>query len=134
MISLNGMRTIVIGAARSGRSAASCLAVRGARVRVLDRSEAALRGFDWPAGVQTVVGDELDDWSGVDLVVPSPGVPRDHGMLREAVRRGIPVWSEIELAARFLECPILAITGTNGKSTTTTLLGAMLAASGTQVL
>ncbi|MEO8605936.1 MAG: UDP-N-acetylmuramoyl-L-alanine--D-glutamate ligase, partial [bacterium] len=63
-------------------------------------------------------------------VVPSPGVPHDHPLLTAAVARAVPVWSEIELASRYLSCPVLAITGTNGKSTTTTLLGAMLQASG----
>jgi UDP-N-acetylmuramoylalanine--D-glutamate ligase len=67
---------------------------------------------------------------GIDLVIPSPGVPRTHPTLALACARGVPVFSEIELAARMLACPILAVTGTNGKSTTTTLLGAMCEASG----
>ena len=70
---------------------------------------------------------------GIDVVVPSPGVPRSHVLLQRAVARGVPVLSEIELAARFLTCPILAVTGTNGKSTTTTLLGAMLREAGLRV-
>jgi UDP-N-acetylmuramoylalanine--D-glutamate ligase len=131
---LNRRRTLVIGAARSGHAAARLLAARGARVQVLEKGPAPAAERDWPEGVAVRYGDDrgagLED---VSLVVPSPGVPRDHPLLRDAVARRIPVWSEIELAARFLDCPILAITGTNGKSTTTTLLGAMLAADGHRV-
>jgi len=129
MMTLAGMQTIVIGAGRSGKSAAHCLASHGARVRVLDRSETATRDASWPSTVELRCGNDRQyDLDDVDLVVPSPGVPREHPLLQEAVARRIRVWSEIELAARFLNCPILAITGTNGKSTTTVLLGAMLAA------
>jgi len=131
---LGGLRSIVIGAGLSGRSAARCLAGQGARVRVLDRAETALRAGDWPQGVELAAGDdECGALEGVDLVVPSPGVARDHRLLQEAVARGISVWSEIELAARLLDCPLLAVTGTNGKSTTTVLLGAMLAAGGKSI-
>ncbi len=67
---------------------------------------------------------------GVDLVVPAPGIPADSPVLRLAVRQGIPVLSEIEVAYRVARAPILAVTGTNGKTTTTMWLGAMLAAAG----
>jgi UDP-N-acetylmuramoylalanine--D-glutamate ligase len=98
-------------------------------VRVVDRSASIGRDAAWPATVELRCGDDRrEDLDGVELVVPSPGVARDHPLLQEAVARRIRIWSEIELAARFLTCPILAITGTNGKSTTTVLLGAMLAA------
>ena len=65
--------------------------------------------------------------------MPSPGVPADAPLLREAGTLGIPIWSEIELAFRFLSCPLLAVTGTNGKSTTTSLLGEMVKGGGKQV-
>ena len=130
---LNRRRTLVIGAARSGRAAARLLAARGARVQVLEKAPAPAVLGDWPEGVAVRYGDDRAGLEDVSLVVPSPGVPRQHPLLREAVARKIPVWSEIELAARFLDCPILAITGTNGKSTTTTLLGAMLDADGHRV-
>lgn len=131
MSELAGTHALVIGAGRAGRSCARLLAARGARVRVVERDASATRDAAWPEEVELRAGSEdaaaLD---GVTLVVPSPGVPHDHVLLAGAVARGLPVWSEIELAARFLVCPVLAITGTNGKSTTTTLLGAMLQAAG----
>lgn len=134
MTALVDTRALVIGAGRAGRSAARLLAARGAHVRVLERRADAARDPDWPASVELVRGDDrhaaLD---GAALVVPSPGVPRDHPLLTAAVAAGVPVWSEIELAARCLRCPVLAITGTNGKSTTTTLLGAMLRAAGGRI-
>ena len=77
------------------------------------------------------LGGEETSWlDAMDYVVPSPGVPMDNLMLREAVARHLPVLSEIELAQRFFRAPLIAITGTNGKSTTTTLIGAMLKADG----
>ncbi len=131
---LDGRRALVIGAARSGRSAVRVLASAGARVRVLERNPAVLDDGDWPAVVERRVGDDAPDMlAEVDLVVPSPGVARDHPVLQRAVANGIAVWSEIELASRLLRCPILAITGTNGKSTTTVLLGNMLKADGRRV-
>ncbi len=134
MTMLDGTSAVVIGAGRAGRAAVRLLTARGARVRVLERSPDARPDADWPPDVELRCGDDRrEDLGGIDLVVPSPGVPRDHPVLRRAVALGIEVWSEIELAARFLTCPILAITGTNGKSTTTVLLGAMLAADGRRV-
>ncbi len=131
---LDGMRAVVIGAARAGRGAARVLAAHGARVRVLERDASVQRDPVWPSSVVLCVGDDRSETlDGADLVVPSPGVPRQHPLLQRAAARGVPVWSEIELAARLLSCPILAITGTNGKSTTTVLLGSMLAADGKRV-
>jgi len=101
-------------------------------VRVVDRRPLAGEK-DWPPGVELRGGDDRGGLDDADLVVPSPGVPRDHELLRRARERGTAVWSEVELAARFLPCPLLAVTGTNGKSTTTVLLGAMLSAAGSRV-
>jgi UDP-N-acetylmuramoylalanine--D-glutamate ligase len=70
---------------------------------------------------------------GVDFVVPSPGVPPTNAILKAAAERGIPVMSEVELAFRFLKNPMIAVTGTNGKTTTVTLLGQVLAGSGKKV-
>jgi UDP-N-acetylmuramoylalanine--D-glutamate ligase len=123
---------LILGFRRTGQAVASVLARRGVRVRVADaRPASALGAPPTPAGVELRLGDEtLDLLRGIDLVVPSPGVPRDAPLLATAVRRGIPVRSEIEVAAGLLACPIVAITGTNGKSTTTTLVGQALACAG----
>jgi UDP-N-acetylmuramoylalanine--D-glutamate ligase len=129
-----GMRAVVIGAARAGRAAVRVLAARGARVCVLERDATARPDADWPPTVELRTDDGSDGaLAGADLVVPSPGVAREHRLLQRAAAGGIPVWSEIELAARLLSCPILAVTGTNGKSTTTVLLGNMLKATGAHV-
>ncbi|HVN87747.1 MAG TPA: UDP-N-acetylmuramoyl-L-alanine--D-glutamate ligase [Candidatus Binatia bacterium] len=125
---LVGQNALVIGAGKTGRSVTRFLSERGARVRLVDR-RAALLAHVTAANVECVVDDGSDSvLGGISLVVPSPGVARNHPMLQRAVARGVTVISEIELAYRFLPCPLLAITGTNGKSTTTTLLGAMVAA------
>jgi UDP-N-acetylmuramoylalanine--D-glutamate ligase len=121
---------LVIGLARTGVAAARFLAGRGARVRAVDRRSAAELGavVDEVAAIAELRlgADDPAALDGVALVVPSPGVPADGPLLAAAVARGIPIVSEIELAARHLDVPLLAVTGTNGKSTTTTLLGAML--------
>jgi UDP-N-acetylmuramoylalanine--D-glutamate ligase len=126
-------RALVVGFQRTGRAVASVLAARGVAVRVSDTRAAR----DLPAAppvapeVELHLGEEGPELlAGVDLVVPSPGVPRAAPLLAEALRRGIPVASEIELAAGLLRCPIVAVTGTNGKSTTTTLVGLALERSG----
>jgi UDP-N-acetylmuramoylalanine--D-glutamate ligase len=123
---------LVIGYGRTGAAVSNFLVGAGARVRVSDRRPAAELG-DLPADPRLELrcdGEDLADLADVALVVPSPGVAADAPLLCEAVRRGIPVRSEIEVAARALAIPLLAVTGTNGKSTTTTLLGEMLRAGG----
>ena len=122
-------RALVVGYRRTGQAVAATLAARGVRVRVADARPVDAPAA--PAGVELRFGDDgpglLAD---VDLVVPSPGVARDAPLLAAAVRRGIPVRSEIEIAAALLACPIVAITGTNGKSTTTSLVGLALERAG----
>lgn len=96
----------------------------------LKTETASLQGLD----IAYRLGDQDERaLEGIDCVIPSPGVPRDHRLLRAARCRGVAVLSEIELAYRFFEAPLVAITGTNGKSTTTALIGCMLAASGRKV-
>ena len=121
-------RTLVVGLARSGRAAVSALRLTGADVVAYDAAADTDRS-GLPAEV--LLGD-WDDGTldGVDLVVKSPGVPSDAPPVAAARSRGIDVISEIELGARLLSNPILGVTGTNGKTTTTALLGAMFEAAG----
>lgn len=132
---LSGKQILVIGLARTGSECARFLAQRGARVWVTDRRTAAdlkseiesLEGL----GVHYRLGGEEAAWlDGLDYVIPSPGVPQGNTLLQQAAAQGIPVIGEIELAYRFFNAPLVAITGTNGKSTTTTLIGEMIKASG----
>jgi UDP-N-acetylmuramoylalanine--D-glutamate ligase len=137
-VDLQGKTVLVVGLKRTGVSVARFVASRGGRVRIADRQEMAALTKE----VESLAGVDFELWagadvtevvSGTDLVVPSPGVPMEAPLLREAGKQGVPIWSEIELAFRFLSCPLLAVTGTNGKSTTTSLLGAMLRRSGKHV-
>ena len=125
-------RVLVLGFRRTGQAVAATLAARGVRVRAADaRPATALEVGEAPAGVELRLGEDGPQLLvGVELGVPSPGVPRAAPVRAAAVRRGIPVWSEIELAFRLLACPLVAITGTNGKSTTTTLVGLALERAG----
>ncbi len=125
-------RVLVLGLRRTGRAVAATLAARGVAVRAADRGTAESLGPGaLPAGVELRLGEDGPGLlAGMDLVVPSPAVPRDAPVLAAAVRRGIPVRSEIEVASWLLSCPIVAITGTNGKSTTTSLVGLALARAG----
>jgi UDP-N-acetylmuramoylalanine--D-glutamate ligase len=126
----------VIGAARSGIAAARALASLGATVTLSDsKPEAQLGEAATEAsatGARCVFGASVDRAlpEGTELVVTSPGVPATAEVLRAAVASGIPVWSEIELAYRLSVAPIIAVTGTNGKTTTALLLAAMLRESG----
>ncbi|HYD48662.1 MAG TPA: UDP-N-acetylmuramoyl-L-alanine--D-glutamate ligase [Terriglobales bacterium] len=132
--SVAGRRLLLIGAGVTGESVARFLAGRGASLRLVEQSAERLEKAALPEGVETSGDDtSLALLTQVDAVIPSPGVACAHPLLQAAVRSGIPVLSEIELASRFLRCPLIAITGTNGKSTTTTLLGAMYRAAGKRV-
>jgi len=125
MEGLDGRSVLVLGLGVSGRSAAAFCAERGARVAAADaRPREALDGLELPASVAVRAG-EWPDPAGFDLVVPSPGVPPARYAAR--ARR---VWGDVELAARHLRVPVVAVTGTNGKSTTVRLVEAMLRAGG----
>lgn len=126
---LGDRRYLLLGAGATGCAVARFLRKRGAAVTLCDRSAEVLERADVPGEVvRSAV--EAPDPSGFDVVVPSPGVPRTHPTLLGAQAAALPILSEIELAYRALDCPIVAITGTNGKSTTTVLVGAMFAAAG----
>jgi UDP-N-acetylmuramoylalanine--D-glutamate ligase len=133
--SVEGTRVTVAGAARSGLAAAELLARRGARVTLSD-SRADLPDADRlrRLGVALELGGHtLDTFTSADLVVLSPGVPPELDVVQAARDRGIPVIAEIELASRWLQGRVIAITGTKGKSTTTALTGRMLEAAGFKV-
>jgi UDP-N-acetylmuramoylalanine--D-glutamate ligase len=121
----------VLGLARSGRAAASALAQRGVAVVGVDREPGRP---DLP-GVELHLGSEEESLlDGVELLVKSPGVPREAPLVRAAERRRVPIWSEIELGYRLLRPrPWIGVTGTKGKTTTTELLGAIFRAAGRPV-
>ena len=136
---LKNKRILVVGLGRSGAASAIFLQERGARVTVSDsKSEAQLQN-DIPAlldrGISIEAGRHGErTFRDQDLIVVSPGVPSDQPQLQQARALGIPVIGEVELAFRHLQGRILAITGSNGKTTTTTLVGEILAKSGQNTL
>ncbi len=135
---VTGKRVLVVGLGRSGVAAARLMQEKGARVTVTDRKDAeALKGpMEALAGLPVefqLGGHRVDALLPTDLVVISPGVPVDDPLIQAAEEQKIPVIGEIELAADFIHSPILAITGTNGKSTTTTLVGEILKTAGKKV-
>jgi UDP-N-acetylmuramoylalanine--D-glutamate ligase len=128
-------RVTVAGAARSGIAAAELLARRGARV-TLSEAHALAPGAEplLELGVTLELGGHrTETFAGADLVVLSPGVPPMQEAVQAARDRGVPVIAEIELASRWLQGRVIAITGTKGKSTTTALTGRMLEAAGFKV-
>jgi UDP-N-acetylmuramoylalanine--D-glutamate ligase len=130
---LNNKRVLVVGLGKSGVASALFLKSRGARVTVSDsKPEAELRDeilLLLEHGITVETGGHGDrTFRGQDLIVVSPGVPVDAPQLVQARNLGEPVIGEIELAARFLSGPIVAITGANGKTTTTSLAGEIIAA------
>jgi UDP-N-acetylmuramoylalanine--D-glutamate ligase len=119
----SGRNILVVGMGRSGAAAAALLLRLGARVSAYDRDASQLQGLD-PA-IARLSGPELPDFSRFERVVASPGVP---------LRAAPHLVPEVDLAARYLEAPLIGVTGSNGKSTTTVLIGRMLEASGRRVL
>jgi UDP-N-acetylmuramoylalanine--D-glutamate ligase len=136
---LTGKKVLVVGLARTGVALAHFLVQAGALVTVTDMAPAqelaAMRVQirDLPVAEELGVS-EPRAVLGFDLILPSPGVPPELPWLKKARRSGIPVWGELELASHFLTRPVIAVSGTNGKTTTTTLVGKFLAASGIAAL
>jgi UDP-N-acetylmuramoylalanine--D-glutamate ligase len=126
-IELRNKRVLVIGLARTGVATALFCAARGARVKAtetrtekdLGEAVVALR----KAGVALELGGHRQELIlEADLIIPSPGVPADAPLLESARAKGVTIWSEIELACRFLKGRLIGITGSNGKTTTTSLI------------
>lgn len=126
---ITGKRALVIGAARSGLAAAQYLAQRGAQVSLNDlkqRAEIAEEQLSLleKLGVELILGRHAPvAHMRPDFVIVSPGVPFEAPPLIEAEKAGIPVWGELELASRLTKAALVAVTGTNGKTTTTSLIG-----------
>jgi UDP-N-acetylmuramoylalanine--D-glutamate ligase len=132
---LNGKRVLVVGLGKSGVASALFLKAQGARVTVSDAKPQEQLGEEIPRlldqGIVVETGGHGDrTFQGQDLIVVSPGVPLDTPVLRQARSLGETVIGEIELAALFLPGSIVAITGSNGKTTTTALTGEVVAAGG----
>lgn len=130
-----GRRVLVVGLARSGVAAAEALSGQGARVVATDKRAETELGPEVQAlrsrGIDLVLGAHPDSLlAGTDLVVVSPGVPDTLPLITGAEELGVPVISELELAARLYPGPYLAITGSNGKTTTTTWVGLALKEAG----
>jgi UDP-N-acetylmuramoylalanine--D-glutamate ligase len=126
-VELQGKRVLVVGLARTGLATALFCVARGAHVTATDtRSELELGEATKKlraAAVTCELGVHSDTlFSAQDFIIPSPGVPADMPQLQAARKNGVTVWSEIELAARFLSGKLIGITGANGKTTTTSLV------------
>ena len=136
MLAVDGRRVVVVGAARSGIAAAELLVRRGARVTLTETREtfadaARLSGM----GVRLELGGhQAATLATADLIVASPGVDLEQPVFGPARTRGVEMIGELELAWRWVKGRVIAVTGTKGKSTTTTVIGRMLQAAGRHVL
>ena len=138
-IELRKMRVLVIGLARTGVATALFCAKRNATVTATDaRNESELGNVPAQlreAGVKLEMGGHVEStYLAQDLIIPSPGVAADDALLVKARSKGITVWSEVELAYRFMEGELIGITGSNGKTTTTTLVHHILESAGKQAI
>jgi UDP-N-acetylmuramoylalanine--D-glutamate ligase len=139
MMELKGKKVLVVGLGKSGLAAALFLRRQGAQVTVSDVRSAEALAKEIPAlleeGIMVEAGGHgLLTFRRQDLIVVSPGVPLDTPELVQVKNFGLPVIGELELAARFLKGHIAAITGSNGKTTTTALLGEILTQAGLRTL
>ena len=132
---LRGKNVTVVGAARSGVAAARRLHAHGAHVFVTDSGpiEPVFRNALHAEGIAFEAGAHSDRAAQADFLVPSPGVPSSIPLLQQAFAEGLPVYSEIEVASWFCRAPVLAVTGTNGKTTTVRLLGHLFRQAGRNV-
>jgi UDP-N-acetylmuramoylalanine--D-glutamate ligase len=135
---LSGRKALVVGLGKSGVAAARLLASRGASVAVCDDQPAgalrdSLRQLESVPHEQFLGGLREEAFRGRDLIVVSPGVPLSSPLLAEARTKGTETIAEVELASRFIDEPVLGVTGTNGKSTTTALTAHLLRTAGKRV-
>jgi UDP-N-acetylmuramoylalanine--D-glutamate ligase len=135
---LSGMNVVVVGLGSTGEATVEFLVDKGARVVASDIRtrkdipESALSLSDKGVSLE-LGGHEVRTFTSADLIVLSPGVPPDMPPLVKARKKGVAITGEIELASQFITAPIVAVTGTNGKTTTTSLAGEILAAAGLKV-
>ena len=137
-MNLNDKKVAVIGVGKTGQATARFLAGQGARIALTDEKPITAWGETFSELKKlradlTIAPYGTEVLTGADLVVPSPGIYPSNPILLEALRREIPILSELELASRFLSTPLAAITGTNGKTTVTTLVGEILRTAGKKV-
>src|SRR3989338_5865415 len=132
-------RVTIIGLGKSGVAVAKLLVRNGYQVKITEAGDQAplrLQAEEMrKIGVLVELGGHREDfYSDAEWIVPCPGVKPDAAPLQWAKRKKIPIYSEMEIAYRFTPCPIIGITGTNGKTTTTTLVGEILKNAGWQVV
>src|SRR5271168_1345865 len=139
MMDLKNKRVLVVGLGKSGLSAAMFLRAQGARVTVSDSRSAVALEKEIPALLEAGImvesgGHGLLTFRRQDLIVISPGVPMDTPEVKQVIAFGLPVIGELELASRYLQGQVAAITGSNGKTTTTTLVGKIFSDAGVPTL
>lgn len=137
-MNVQNLKILVIGLGKTGIAAIRFLVGQGAKVvatdeKALSELKEAMGALGALCANVEFARYDLSALSGLDMIIPSPGVPPASFLLIEAAKRKIPIISEIELAYRFLKPPVIAITGTNGKTTTTTLIGKILSREGKKV-
>src|SRR5438046_7126406 len=130
-LELRGKQVLVVGLARTGVATALFCAARGANVTATDgRTQTEIGEAVAPlraAGVSLeLAGHRENTFLDQDLIVPSPGVPADAPLLQAARAKGVTIWSEVELADRFLNGRLIGITGSKGTTTTPTVIATML--------
>ena len=138
IMDFSGKNFLVIGAGISGRAASVVLAGHGGTVTLNDMKAIDTAEQPWPdieaAGVKLVFGSqETNLLDGMDVVVPSPVISPEIPIMKEAIRRGLPIWSEVEVACRVTDADVIGITGTNGKTTTSYITRAILRKAGYKV-
>ena len=139
IMDFSGKKFLVIGAGISGRAASLALADHGGTVVPNDMKAIDVSEQPWPElashGVKLVFGSqETSLLDGMDVVVPSPVISPEIPIMKAAAAKGLPIWSEVEVACRVTDADIIGITGTNGKTTTTTLVGKIMKATGRQTV